>query len=1085
MGKTYVAFLRAAILIMGARPIRGGVMLRIAIARVSSSSGLLARVALAVALVALMLPAVLSPSRAADAATGANPVVDENQLPGTAQWQLGKEADDVAKQIKGYASAASVNLGATIDFFVTVKPAQTYTIDIYRIGYYQGLGGRLVQHVDPLPGVVQPACPMDAVTGMISCNWALGYQLTVPTTWTSGVFLAKLTNSNGFQNYVPFTVRDDGRGSDLLYQQSVSTYQAYNNYPNDVPSGSSVPATGKSLYDYNSSTTRTSLGTQRAVKVSYDRPYNDNGAGQFLDFEIYFIRWMEQNGYDATYSTNVDTDLNGARLRDHRGFLSVGHDEYWSKTMFDSVAAARDNGVGLGFFGGNSVYWQVRFEPSASGQPDRVMVCYKDVNLDPVKDATTTSRWRDAPLNRPEQQLMGGMTTGQQPDGVPPAAYVVTNSSNWIYAGTGLRDGDKIPGVVGYEADRYINGQTPPTVAAGSYFTLSSSPFMTTRGTTDYQQSTIYQAPSGAWVFGAGSIEWSWGLYNDGSQVYADPRIQQITANVLNRIAAGALPLPSAATNFTAVPSGTAVHLSWTAASGADTYVLDRSSTPTFGMITSITLPADATTYDDTGLAADVYYYRIRAVNANGNSPYATTSAATTSYTALVSQRSGLLANWRLGEANGTTAWDTTGAYNGSFVGGPGLGTPGAIANDPDTAVTFDGSTNRVTVPSLPNAVDFTIEGWTYLTSTANVNHTLYGGNGTVRILARPGPSISTTTAYAGVWLNGTEYVLQPSIAGTNVNTWVHWALTRDGNILTFYRNGTAIGERTDLPATAPANLSGYLGAQIGGAYYLTGRIDEVAVYREVLSSADVANDYTAGINGLAPAQQPPATTSYRDTVLAETSLAAYWRLGETSGTAATDSKGTANGTYVNGVTLGAPDAIANDPNTAATFNGTNQRVSLPTLGTATDFSIEGWTNLTNASSTNNTMYGTNANVRLMPRPGNSTTPTAAYAGVWLGGTEYYIQPNSPAPNVNTWVHWVMTRQGNTLTLYRNASLIGQRTDLPATATANISGFIGAQGGSAFFLAGSIDDVAVYQSALSAASVTKHYKAGLYGPAPN
>jgi hypothetical protein len=102
-----------------------------------------------------------------------------------------------------------------------------------------------------------------------------------------------------------------------------------------------------------------------------------------------------------------------------------------------------------------------------------------------------------------------------------------------------------------------------------------------------------------------------------------------------------------------------------------------------------------------------------------------------------------------------------------------------------------------------------------------------------------------------------------------------------------------------------------------------------------------------------------------------------------------------------------------------------------------------------------------------------------------LNGTEYVLQPNGPASNVNNWVYWVVTRQGNTLTLYRNGAQLGQRTDLPATATANISGWIGAQGGSAYFLAGSIDDVAVYRGALSPTSITKHYKAALYGPAPN
>ena len=78
-----------------------------------------------------------------------------------------------------------------------------------------------------------------------------------------------------------------------------------------------------------------------------------------------------------TYSTNLDTHANGGRLLNHKGFLSVGHDEYWSKAMYDAVEAARDAGVNLAFFGANTVYWQVRFEPSAGGVPNRVMVCYK------------------------------------------------------------------------------------------------------------------------------------------------------------------------------------------------------------------------------------------------------------------------------------------------------------------------------------------------------------------------------------------------------------------------------------------------------------------------------------------------------------------------------------------------------------------------------------------------------------------------------------------------------------------------------------------------------------------------------------
>jgi hypothetical protein len=165
------------------------------------------------------------------------------------------------------------------------------------------------------------------------------------------------------------------------------------------------------------------------------------------------------------------------------------------------------------------------------------------------------------------------------------------------------------------------------------------------------------------------------------------------------------------------------------------------------------------------------------------------------------------------------------------------------------------------------------------------------------------------------------------------------------------------------------------------------------------------------------------------------------------------------------------------------TFNGTSQRVTLPSLPAAGDFTIEGWTDLTSSSVNNNTLYGGNGTVRLLARPG--TGPTAAYAGVTLNGTEYALQPLNPVPNLNQWVYWVLTRQGGTLTLYRDGVQIGQRTDLPATATASISGYIASQSNGLYYLNGGVDDVAIYASALTPAAVASHYQAALNGPAPS
>jgi len=484
----------------------------------------------------LGIVAVAPAAPAKQVAAADNPIVTENgQTAGVSSgWRLNQFArDDLTQQIKGYASATSVLQGDSLNLYVTVNPAQTFTIDFYRVGWYGGVGGRLVGSSGPLNGAPQAACPVvDAGTALVACSWSVSYTINpVPSTWTSGVYLGVLTNAAGWQNYVTFVVRDD-RPAAFLYQQSVTTYEAYNNYPND--------GTGKSLYNFNSS------GGQRAYKVSFDRPYSEisDGSGQFLAYgEVDMVRWLERNGYDVTYSTDVDTHARGGALLNHKAFLSVAHDEYWSKEMFDAAAAARDAGVNLGFFGADAAYWQIRFEPSTDGSANRVMVCYKDVGLDPVQGPTTTVNFRSAPVNRPEQTLMGVQFTSQVNFGNN-TDYAVTNAASWAYAGTGLQEGATVPKIVGYEMDRLMPQYPGPT--AISQTLLSHSPYTNADGVADYANSSVYQAPSGAWVFAAGTISWSQALDNGDSIVYwssfnvVSPAIQAMTANILNAFLVGA-----------------------------------------------------------------------------------------------------------------------------------------------------------------------------------------------------------------------------------------------------------------------------------------------------------------------------------------------------------------------------------------------------------------------------------------------------------------------------------------------------------------------------------------------------------------
>jgi hypothetical protein len=591
--------------------------------------------------------------------------------------------------------------------------------------------------------------------------------------------------------------------------------------------------------------------------VSFDRPYaSDHGAGNFLDWEFYYVRWLEQSGYDVAYSTDLDTHRNGRTLLHYKGFLSVGHDEYWTREMYDNVTTARDAGVSLGFFGANAIYWQIRFARSAAGVPDRIEVCYKDAALDPVHGASSTVRWRDPPVDRPEQQLIGVQFTSEQPDGAAPAPFVPIGTDNTLYQGSPASAGRAMGHVIGYETDRQFDTEPLPNFVPRTYALLSDSPYLDVHGRLDHQNSVIYQAGSGAWVFGAGSIEWSWGLYDDAAHRNADPVVRRLTGNVLDRFMQPHRAPPSRPTRLQATATGPrTVHLTWSAATGSAHPVVERSVSPSFDPATGVPLAPDARDYTDDGLQPGVYYYRVHVVDGDGESPYSDpVGVATISYAALAGRVGVLLAQWRLGD-RGPAVVDRTGTYSGTVGAGVTPGVPGAITNDPDRAMGFDGRVGAVRLPDLPQLTDFTLTGWTKLNGDARGNdsgdNALFAGTGRIRLLPRPGTG--TASAYAGLWVGGKEYALDPGTHQDNVGRWVFWALTRQGGTLTLYRDGVPIDRRTDLPAAGTVDVSGSIGAQDGDTYNLHGVIDEVAVYRSPLTADDLMALYQAALTGPKP----------------------------------------------------------------------------------------------------------------------------------------------------------------------------------------------------------------------------------------
>lgn len=464
--------------------------------------------------------------------------------------------------ISAYTNLPSVNIGQSIKFKVSVNPApQTFSIEIFRMGWYNGSAGTLVQNVTPINGIKQPDCPMATTTGETECNWADSYTLNVPTTWTSGVYTAILTNQVGFKTEVLFVVRDDNRVADFLYTVPVLTYAAYNNYP------SWSATTSKSLYEGGSTGANTIVGTVRAAKSSFERPQHHQFGGWLgSDWtEIQLVTWLEKMGYDVKYVTDVDLDaMDKSDLENFKGLIFGGHSEYWTKKMRDNVESARDSGVNLAFFGANAAHWQVRLEKSSKGNPRRSMACYKDSatsNIDPITDLTLkTKHWRD--LGRPEQTLVGVQypaagwnlpTTGQPP-------LIIKNSSSWVFDGTNLTDGTAIPYLVGYEIDNLDPAYAQPKLLTPTSSTLlAESPFVNFLQSPLMAQSSIYQAPSGAWVFGAGTMSWSWGLGRlpllDGNgnvlESYENAGIQKTTKNILDKfLTTNTVNPPAAVTAF-------------------------------------------------------------------------------------------------------------------------------------------------------------------------------------------------------------------------------------------------------------------------------------------------------------------------------------------------------------------------------------------------------------------------------------------------------------------------------------------------------------------------------------------------------
>ena len=436
----------------------------------------------------------------------------ENAKPGTANWRLTDQG--APHDIEGYLNVTSAQQGDTVTLYAsTVAPS--FTIEAYRLGWYQGLGGRLVWTSPPVAGKVQRTATLIPATQTYEARWDPTTTFVVGKDWPVGSYLLKMVATTGQQRWVPLTVRDDASTATYVVVNSVSTWQAYNHWG------------GCSLYDCGGGP------GGRSKMVSFDRPYDVGGDGAAASAnELPVVMRAEELNLDVTYMTSVDVHERPQLLQHHKAIVSLGHDEYWSKSMVDGTEAARDAGVNLMFLGANAIYRQVRFEPSAVGV-DRHMVNYRST-ADPIRrvdPSQTTVSFRESPVNRPEARIIGE----QYQCNPVRADGVVVEPDNWIWADAGVGAGSHIEILVGSEYDQYVHGQGGPD----NVEIVAHSP-ISCRGRAGYSDVTYYTAPSGAGVFATGTNYWVSKLQPpEFPDTAYNPIVVKATQNVLVAFGAG------------------------------------------------------------------------------------------------------------------------------------------------------------------------------------------------------------------------------------------------------------------------------------------------------------------------------------------------------------------------------------------------------------------------------------------------------------------------------------------------------------------------------------------------------------------
>jgi hypothetical protein len=1017
--------------------------------------------------------------------------------------------------IQGFATDISYQKGQQVVFKIKTN-ATSYRLDIYRMGYYGGNGARKwdTVQVSLQQAQSQPACQTDSETGLLDCgNWSQSATWTIPSTAVSGVYFAKAVNNANetVASHIVFIVRDDHCESDLLFQTSDTTWQAYNDW-GDV---NSPTPNGKSLYGSASATEGYEHG-QRAYKVSYNRPFNtgkptpprDTQHSWIMTAEYPMIRWLEANGYDVSYTTGVDSARYGEKIRDgHKVFLSVGHDEYWSGEQRAAVEAARDEGVHLAFFSGNEIFWKTRWENNY-----RTLVCYKETmsgteDIDP--DATTwTGTWRDprysppADGGRPENALIGAIFTAIKFSTHAievPADYQQFRLWRNINFG---QDTTLAPGTLAYEWGSDLdNGHRPAGVMRLSSTTKSDVIVLRDHGSvhpvhgfinpgTATHHLTLYRHTSGALVFGASTVQWSWGLDNNhrynSATIYGnevDERMKQATVNLFADMGVqpGSLQSPqTAATQSTDTTAPTST-------------ITSPSSLANLQAMNTVTI---------TGTAADTGGGVVAGVEVsvnNGVTWHPATGLANWSYTWAPATAGGATIKSRAVDDSGRLETPSAGVT--VSVAPPTCACGGCSdATSSNKSISLNGTSHYVRVPSSSSiniTGPLTVEAW-IKTTAANTEQGIverYDVNGAAdggyALRLRANGKLAFYTLRDREFLY--DFVQGSTVISTNV--WHHVAGVFDGSQLRVYVDGVLDGTKasTFAPVTGTKDL--LIGARspdasskfqglidevrlTSGALYATNFVPSIrltatgntkGLWRfESLSGTTVAdsscnanNGTVQGGAGLSSDVGSPGTLG----------LKGHWQFDEGTGTTAADSSGAGNTG-----TLSTASWAAGKVNNAVSFNGTSSYVNMgasSSLEATNELTISAWIFPTGPGS-DGTIGGTIVNkegeYQLVRLPDG--TICWAFANTVPGWA--YTNTGGSAP-LNRWTHVAIVYSNSSVQSYINGGLVHTRPTVGPIVD-NIHAAeddlrVGGRQAWNQYFQGRIDEVRFYNRGLSAADV--------------